>query len=369
MNVSAVDLFCGSGGLTYGLEQAGIPVAAGVDVDPDCKYPYEANTNARFVQSDLEQLARHNPEAVASLFDFRPDVKILAGCAPCQPFSPLNHGKDSSSHDKWGLLDSFRRLVKELDPDLIVMENVYEVRNHDVYQAFEETLEDEGYFLNDDEDKRVYCPEYGIPQKRKRWVLLASKEGPISLGEPTCPTEEDYPTVRETIGHLPPLEAGEVCEERRIHQARSLSETNLERIELMEPGADWRIWEEKGRPDLLLECHKKESGRSFKAPYSRVRPDEPAPTITTQFYNYGSGRFGHYDPEQNRALSLLEGAMLQSFPEDYSFVAEDSEMHIKKMGQLIGNAVPPMLAKRVGERILDHLAEELDTSHRALADD
>ncbi|MFD1513465.1 DNA cytosine methyltransferase [Halomarina rubra] len=369
MNLSAVDLFCGAGGLTYGLERAGIPVSAGVDVDPDCKYPYNTNTNARFVQSDVEPMARRNPERVGSLFDFRPDLKVLAGCAPCQPFSPLNHGTESSSHEKWALLDSFRRLVDDLGPDVVVMENVYEVRNHDVYQAFEEELEDEGYFVNDDNDKRVYCPEYGIPQKRKRWVLLASKEGPISLGEPPFPDEEDYPTVRETIDHLPELEAGEVHSERRIHQARTLSDTNLERIELMEPGADWRIWDKKGRPDLLLECHKKESGSSFKAPYSRVRPDEPAPTITTQFYNYGSGRFGHYDQEQKRALSLLEGAMLQSFPEDYQFVREGEEMHTKKMGRLIGNAVPPKLAEIIGDRIVEHAAEVGGVSPKAVADD
>lgn len=367
MNVSAVDLFCGSGGLTYGLERAGVSVAAGIDVDPDCEYPYQANTNARFVQSDIEPLAKRNPERVASLFDFRPDVKILAGCAPCQPFSALNHGTDSSSHEKWGMIDSFRLLVEDIGPDVVVMENVYQVRNHDVYERFEESLEDAGYFVNDDEDKRVYCPEFGIPQKRKRWVLLASKRGPLSLGEPPIADEADYPTVRETIDHLPPLEAGEEHPERRIHQARTLSETNLERIRLMEPGADWRIWEEKGRRDLMLECHKKESGRSFKAPYSRVRPDEPAPTMTTQFYNYGSGRFGHY--EQDRALSLLEGAMLQSFPEDYEFVPEDEEMYTKQMGRLIGNAVPPKLAELIGERILEHLEETADVPRFAVADD
>jgi DNA (cytosine-5)-methyltransferase 1 len=364
-----VDLFCGSGGLTYGLEQAGIDVAAGVDADPDCAFPYEHNTDAQFVRADIEPIAKRNPERIASMFSFRPDLKILAGCAPCQPFSPLNNGTSSTEHDKWGLINSFQKIAEDIEPDIIVMENVYRVRTHDVYLDFEDRLAELGYEINDDDDKRVYCPEYGIPQKRKRWVLLASKHGPIELGPPTHPTEADYPTVADHIGHLPPLEAGEVHPDDRLHQARTLSETNLERIRIMEPGADWRIWDEKGREDLLLDCHKKESGSSFKAPYSRIRPDEPAPTMTTQFYNYGSGRFGHFDESQDRALSLREGAMLQTFPEDYKFVAPDDEVYVKNTGRLIGNAVPPKLAEKIGQRIVSHAEAVTGAGSTAVADD
>jgi DNA (cytosine-5)-methyltransferase 1 len=359
VNVSAVDLFCGAGGLTYGLENAGIDVEKGIDVDPDCRYPYDENNDASFHQSDIVPLSR-SPEKVGGMFDWSKELTLLAGCAPCQPFSPLNHGGDSTEHEKWAMLDYFRRIVDEVRPDLVATENVFGVRNHEVYQNFVEALEEWGYHVNSDENKRVYCPEYGIPQNRKRWVVIASREGPIELPEPTHPEESDYPSVKHCIDDLPPIEAGEVHSELDLHRSRGLSDKNLERIDLMEPGADWRIWEEKGREDLLLECHKKESGRSFKAPYGRMHPDDPAPTITTQFYNYGSGRFGHYDEEQDRALSLLEGAMLQTFPKHYEFYEDWEDTGVQNLGRMIGNAVPPRLGELIGEAILEHVGVETE---------
>jgi DNA (cytosine-5)-methyltransferase 1 len=136
----------------------------------------------------------------------------------------------------------------------------------------------------------------------------------------------------------------------------------------MEPGGDWRIWEEEGIDHLLADCHTRDSGRSYKAPYSRMRPDDPAPTITTQFYNYGSGRFGHYDTSQDRALSILEGALLQTFPEDYEFFEEFEDVGVKNLGRLIGNAVPPRLAEIVGETILEQVAPE-HVNQKVTADD
>jgi len=366
MNISAVDLFCGAGGLSYGLEQVGISVETGFDNNPACRYPYEANSNADFRSMNVEKLAR-DPEGLRRQYPWDADLKVLAACAPCQPYSTLSHEKDKTreEHDKWGLLDEVRKIVERFEPDVLAMENVLQVRNDGIYNQLVEKLTDLGYFVND--DKNVYCPEYGVPQKRKRWVLLASKEGPIELGDPPCPDETEYPTVRETIGHLPPIEYGETHPDNPLHQSRSLSELNEERIENMEPGEDWTVWEEKGKEHLLLECHKKESGRSYKAPYGRMSPDEPAPTITTQFYNYGSGRFGHYDTDQNRALSLLEGAMLQTFPEDYQFIEDPEEATVTQLGQWIGNAVPPLLGQHIGEAILDHV--DAGKREPALADD
>lgn len=364
MYVAAVDLFCGAGGLTYGLEQAGISVEAGIDNERDGKYPYEANTGADFLDVDAYALGKH-PERVARHFpSWEADVTVLGACAPCQPYSTLNHAGHESreDHDKWGLLGTVREIVEDVEPDVVVTENVLQVRNDDVYLSFEERLEELGYAINPDENKNVYCPEYGIPQKRKRWLMIASKEGEIHLPEPTHPHEDDYPTVRETIGHLPPIEAGEAHHDLDLHRARELSETNLERIKHMEPGGDWRIWEERDLDHLLADCHKRESGRSYKAPYSRMRSDEPAPTITTQFYNYGSGRFGHYDTDQDRALSLLEGALLQTFPEDYEFYEDWEDVGVKNLGKLIGNAVPPRLGEIVGHAICDHVGLEREES-------
>ncbi len=359
MNISAVDLFCGAGGMTYGLERAGIDVTKGIDNAREGLYPYTVNTNAEFVDANVKALAQ-NPERVAYMYPFEADLTVLAACAPCQPYSTMGHSRKGGreDHDKWGLLDSVRKIVEHVEPDVLVTENVLQVRNDGIYEGFEERLEELGYALNSDQNKNVYCPEYGIPQKRKRWLLIASKEGTIELPSPIYEDEDEYPTVREAIGHLPSIGAGETHPEIELHRARSLSETNLERIRNIEPGQDWSVWEENGLDHLLADCHKRDSGRSYKAPYSRLRPDEPAPTITTQFYNYGSGRFGHYDTEQNRALSILEGAILQTFPQDYDFYEDWDDVGIKNLGRLIGNAVPPHLAELAGRSICEKVGAE-----------
>jgi len=355
MDIAAVDLFCGAGGLTCGLERAGIAVEAGVDIDGDSRYPYEQNTNADFTNAKIEPLAQH-PERVKRLYPWNADVTVLGACAPCQPYSTMGHarGTDTEDHDKWGLLNAIREIVEYVEPDIVVTENVLQVRDDEVYLRFEGRLKELGYAINTDDNKSVYCPEYGIPQKRKRWVMVAAKDCQIQLPEPLYTDESMYPTVRDAIGHLPSLQAGEQHPDFELHRARSLSETNLERIRNMKPGGDWTLWEERGLDHLLADCHKKDSGRSYKSPYSRMRPDEPAPTITTQFYNYGSGRFGHYNTEQNRALSVLEGALLQTFPQDYEFYEAWNDVGIKSLGQLIGNAVPPRLGEVVGHAICEH---------------
>lgn len=370
MKVTAVDLFCGSGGLSYGLQEAGISVVKGVDKDPDCKYAYEANIDAEFRQMDVKSLAQ-NPEPIERWYPWDTDVRVLAACAPCQPYSTMSHQKDRGheDHEKWGMLKYVKQIVEQVKPDVVVTENVMQVRNDDVYDEFVASLENMGYHINSDENKNVYGPDYGIPQKRKRWVLMASKEEGLRLPEPE-ELDEDYDIhVEDHIGHLPPVEAGEPHPEYDAHRARNLSETNLERIDNMEPGGDWRLWEEKGREDLLADCHRKDSGRSYKAPYSRMVRDEPAPTITTQFYNYGSGRFGHYDTSQNRALTLLEGAILQTFPEDYEFYDEWEDVGVSNLGRLIGNAVPPLLGEHIGDAILSHVGVDTGATVPAAADD
>lgn len=345
MDVNAVDLFCGVGGLTHGFESVGIPVSAGIDVDPDCRYPFEANNDAEFVEADVAELSS---DEVASLF---PDDahKILAGCAPCQPFSNLNNGKDSEDMEDWSLLKEFGRFVRDIEPSIVTMENVIEIRNHQIYSRFIDTLFKQGYEIS---INKVDCTNYGVPQNRKRLVVLASKIGDITLIDPTHTTYEDRPTVEKTIGGgtLNPIEAGEIDYDDPLHRSQDLAEKNLERIRQSEPGGTWRDWDD----DLILDCHKKDSGSTYDSVYGRMEWDAAAPTITTQFYGYGSGRFGH--PEQDRAISLREGAMLQTFPKSYSFLKEDQEeVHFKQIGRFIGNAVPVRLAEAVGESINQHL--------------
>lgn len=337
--IVAVDLFCGIGGLTKGLEYSGINVKAGIDVDEECKFAYEENNDAKFIKEDIDGI---DPEVVEKHFE--DDKKsLLAGCAPCQPFSSLG-GKGKDHSKKWGLLNDFGRLVREIEPEYVAMENVTRLKSKNIFKDFRKTLEEELDYSVD--VRKIDATNYNVPQTRKRLILVASKEGDISLIEPTA---EEEPTVRKTIEGLPEIEAGERHDEDPLHWVAGLSSKNMERMKASKPGGSWKEdWDE----DLILDCHKKDSGSSYDDVYGRMEWDKPAPTITTQFYAYGSGRFGH--PEQDRAISIREGAMLQTFPRTYKFLQEDEDHSKTKIGKWIGNAVPVKLGEAIGRTIVMH---------------
>lgn len=349
MPCAAIDLFCGVGGLTKGLEQAGINVVAGIDFEASCQYAYEENNNAKFIQRDITTVL---PEELAALYPDDLNIHILAGCAPCQPFSKYTqrYRKDGYKDEKWRLLYSFGTLAKGIKPEIIAMENVPELEKTPVFADFVKELEECGYRIF---HKIVYCPDYGVPQSRKRLVLLASLFGKISL-LPATHTPDKYVTVKDAIGNLPPLIAGSTDPNDLMHSATALSEKNLKRIRQSTPGGTWRDWDK----ELQLKCHKKSSGKTYPSVYGRMRWDAPSPTITTQFYGYGNGRFGH--PTQDRALSLREGAILQSFPKDYKFIRSTDILNKRKLGLQIGNAVPVRLGKVIGLSILDHIRRYSD---------
>jgi DNA (cytosine-5)-methyltransferase 1 len=227
------------------------------------------------------------------------------------------------------------------------MENVPELQKQSLFYCFLEILKNLRYHIS---YNIVNCPNYGIPQMRKRLVLLASRFGSISLIDPDY-TLANYRTVRQTIGNLPTLVAGQQSLSDPLHICSNLSKINLQRIINSSQGGTWHDWDES----LQLKCHKKSSGRSYGAVYGRMKWDTPSPTITTQFFGYGNGRFGH--PEQNRAISLREGALLQSFPIDYEFVEPQKKVNLKLVGTHIGNAVPVLLAKVIGLSIITHLSK------------
>lgn len=338
--IEAVDLFCGVGGLTRGLLAAGVRVKAGYDLDAASRYPFEKNNEgATFYLRDVSSLSGTD---LAS--QYTPGViRLLAGCAPCQPFSTLANGLDKKNDAKWGLLGEFARLVEELLPDLVTMENVPRVTNHAPYQKFVDTLTRLGYHVD---AKRVRCADYGIPQERRRFVLVASRLGEIHIP----PSNASIRTVRDAIGHLPRLEAGQTCSIDPLHKARRLTPINLQRMRASTPGGTWHDWPEA----LRSPCHRSEKGASFRSVYARMQWDKPSPTMTTQCFNFGTGRFGH--PEQDRAITLREAAILQSFPDDYEFVAKGEEIHFSSVGRLIGNAVPPKLGELVGSAFTEHVA-------------
>jgi len=344
--IVAVDLFCGVGGLTHGLKLSGINVSAGIDIDPTCKYPYEKNNRtAVFVEEDVAQLSN---KTVLKYFGDA-DVKVLVGCAPCQPFSlyTLRYRKKGRTDEKWKLLNAFSDKICAVLPDIVSMENVPELAKENIFLEYKTVLEKHKYTVS---WGIVFCPDYGIPQNRRRLVLLASRHGRITIIPPMYNTS-NYRTVRDAIGSLPSINAGEVYEDDPLHSSSLLNKKNLERIRESLQGGTWRDWNEK----LQLACHKKNSGKTYPSVYGRMCWDKPSPTITTQFYGYGNGRFGH--PEQDRALSLREGAILQSFPRNYEFTDPENPLNRRKIGTHIGNAVPVLLGKAIGESIKVHLAE------------
>ena len=343
-SVQAIDLFCGAGGLTRGFKDAGIDVILGTDIDPDCEYPYFSNNKVPFVEKSVDKFyAKDFPELYKEA-----DIKILAGCAPCQPFSSYSHGKLGERDERLPLLKEFARLVSEFKADIVTMENVPLLEKKPIFADFVKCLKDEGF--DKVNYKVVNSADYGVPQSRQRLVLLASRYGPIDMIEPTTPDGKRV-NVRDVIGpgKVSEISAGQVCKGDPLHCASRLSQINLKRIRASKPNGTWRDWDKS----LRAECHRKDSGRGYSGVYGRMSWDLPAPTITTNYSCFGCGRFGH--PEQDRAISLREGALLQSFPEDYCFAEENSVIRKGAIGRMIGNAVPPKLGKAIGESIVKHV--------------
>ena len=341
--VKVVDLFCGVGGLTCGLKKAGLNVVAGFDSDETCKYAYEYNNKAKFECADISNL---DSKEILKYYN-KNDIKILVGCAPCQTFSKqTNKYKNRVNDKKWTLLNYFTEHINSIEPDIISMENVPELTKFDIFDNFKKNLEEKGYNVS---YKIVNCSEYGLPQKRKRLVLLASKLGKIELIKPN--PRKKKRTVEDVLKGLPYLEAGQVDKNDPLHRCPKLSDINIKRIKQSKPGGTWHDWDKS----LLPECYKKPTGATYSSVYGRMSWKAPSPTMTTQFYIYGTGRYGH--PEQNRALSLREGAILQTFPRNYRFVKKGETITYKILGRQIGNAVPVDLGKIIGESIKKHLKE------------
>ena len=345
MRTSVIDLFCGAGGLSHGFKRENFRLACGIDLDPVCRYAFETNNEADFLEMDVTNISGRWLE---KKFHSDAEARILVGCAPCQPFSPYNRMEEDL---RYALVSDFARLITEVRPEIVSMENVSRLssfRKQPVFPNFVERLEKAGYYVWSD---HVFCPDYGVPQTRKRLVLLASLLGEIELEPPTCrPTS--YATVRDTIGGLPRLEAGEADPEDPLHRSSSLSDRNRRRMVASKPGGSWRDWPKQ----LITPCHRRETGKGYESIYGRMVWDAPAPTITTQFFGFGNGRFGH--PEQNRALSLREGALLQDFPQDYEFIRAGDPIYFKRIGRMIGNAVPVGLSRAIAHSIRKHIDKD-----------
>ncbi len=343
--LKAIDFFCGAGGMTYGLKQAGIEILAGIDNDPECKGTYESNNpGSHFINTDINELS---PDKLRKRTGIKKndDSMIFVGCSPCRYWTHINTLKKKSSNTK-NLLMEFCRFVKYFKPGYIIIENVpgmLKKSKESKLDVFLKYLEKNSYLLK---HEVVNANHYGVPQKRKRFILIASRITDIvKLPEPQ---EEPYPVVKDIIGianGFPKIQAGHTDGSQFQHTTANLSEKNILRLKKTPANGGTReAW--KDDPELQINAYRGKDG-IFRDVYGRMYWDRPAPTITTKFIRTSNGRFSH--PEEHRGLSLREGAALQTFSTEYIFVGTD----ISSIAKQIGNAVPPELAKRIGETIVE----------------
>ena len=338
--LKAIDLFCGAGGLTRGLLDAGIDVVAGIDIDPCVGQTYEANNSpSRFFQRDVRQI---DPCELLEIGAVRDKAGlILAGCAPCRAFSKHQRNGRSSGPDAT-LLTAFGKVVAAIRPGWVLVENVpglAQVQGYSTHRRFLGLLVSLGYRIS---QGVLNACHHGVPQYRRRYVMLACRKAVPSLPEPRFgPGRKPFETVRRWIAHYPELEAGEAHPAVPNHVASSLSEMNLVRLRATpKDGGDRTAWP----PALELPCHRGRSS-SFSDAYGRMWWNRFASTLTGRCNSLSNGRFGH--PEQHRAISLREAASLQTFPDHYVFYGPHS--HVARH---IGNAVPVLLAEALGRQVL-----------------
>lgn len=334
-SIIAVDIFNGMGGLTRGLLDAGIKVIKGYDIDKKVQETYEKNNaGVKFYHKDISSLSG---KEILDGIDRKNNLFLLAGCAPCQPFSRINR-KTPKKDKRKILLLQFARLIEETKPDFVFMENVPGLKTgkgKKVFEEFLDILEKEKYFyIYDILDAR----DYGVPQKRKRLVLLASKhrqpEFPVLTNGPKSKGHVPFVTVRKTISKYPIIKG---LKNRIIpnHEIRKLSSLNKLRLKnTKKDGGSRKDWPEK----LILKCHKDYKGHSDV--YGRMEWDKTAPTLTCKCTSISNGRFGH--PSQNRAISVREAAALQTFKDNYIIYGK-----ITEGTRWVGNAVPVKFVKKI----------------------
>ena len=337
--VEAIDLFCGIGGLTYGLKKAKIKIIAGLDNDASCEYAYRKNNKSKFI---CEDIANYDFRKMKKMYS-KDSIKVLVGCAPCQPFTPYARKITNKQNTiREGLIKYFVKAVTILKPHIISMENVRGLTQKKIFTKFVRQINNLGYKVD---YKVVYCPNYGVPQTRYRLVLMASRLGEIEVPSPNH-SKSQYITVGDAIKKLPILRDGGICPSDHVHRCMKLAAINKKRIKHSKPQGTWHDWPK----NLLPDCYKKPSGQTYRNVYGRMSYGHVGPTITTRFLTYGTGRFGH--PTQARAISLREGALLQTFPEDYDF---GEDFKVRECERHIGNAVPPNLGEAIGQAILLHI--------------
>jgi DNA (cytosine-5)-methyltransferase 1 len=361
MPYTAIDLFCGAGGLSAGLEMAGFDVLAGNDVFDAAGRTFEVtHPSAKFIPGPIENLTVERLMQITGLA--RGELTVLVGGPPCQAYSVYNHQR--GMHDtRASLFREYLRIVDGLRPEWIVMENVtgiYSVANGEAVKAIKAELAALGYAVK---DAVLRAEEYGVPQERRRVVFIGNRIGaPISHPEPTHGPGRgaDFVTIRDAIGDLPPLSNGqnpgrvayldgEATSFQRLlrgkastvsdHLAPSLGKVNMQRLPFIPPGGSWRDIPH----ELLPEGMKRAKRSDHTKRYGRMKWDGLSCTVLTKC-DIHWGAYIH--PEQDRAISVREAARLQSFPDSFEFSGSRTDQYVQ-----IGNAVPPLLGKAIGDHL------------------
>ena len=364
--IKAIDLFSGCGGVSCGLTNMKFTVKAAVEIDKsavDTYRNYPPLSRVNVLQKDICELQGADILRAAGIE--QNELYLLAGCPPCQNFSMKNReNKGKTEEERKKLLFEYLRIIEEIHPPFVLMENVPGIKaelNKNILDEFIRRLKNEGGQDNERYavfDKVLNAADYGVPQLRKRFVLHAVRydiyrelqEYGIEFGLPAPTHDKDrrnnllpWVTVREAIGDLPAIAAGEAYPDNGIihnHKCAALDDKNLRRMRHIRANGGSRT---SLPDDLALECHKKKDkdGNTFsghKDVYGIMDGDKPSPTMTGGCLFYSKGRYGHY--AQDRAISIREAARLQTFPDDFIF----SDI-LGKSALQIGNAVPIKLVE------------------------
>lgn len=356
--IRVFDFFSGCGGTSEGLRRAGMDIVLGLDCDLDAALTFTQNfPSASFLLADIRRVKSG---------DLRPYVQavghdpvLFCGCAPCQPFSKQPSTK---KHPRRGrtLLNEFARFVVEFRPHFVLCENVPGLQKVSgetgPFASFCAMLRKNGYEF----DHRVIeCQDFGVPQMRRRLVLLASRVGAVKIPPATHgpKASRGYSTVGEWIRDLPRLRAGQASKTDHVHTAMNLSTLNLKRIKATPAGGSRLDWPRT----LRLKCHadrerKNSEYRGHTDVYGRMRWDRPAPALTTRCISLSNGRYGH--PTQDRAISAREAACLQTFPLDFQFAGS-----VISIARQVGNAVPVVLAETLGKQFVSVLDGDDRSAH------
>lgn len=355
-NLYVIDLFAGCGGSARGFRDAGFEIKVAVDIDKMATETFKTNfPEATVFNSDINYVTGNEILKQAGLRTGSETVVIA--CPPCQGFSSARRNSQRKTDPRNMLIEEFVRLLEEIRPFAFVMENVPGLARGIGKYIFTQTLtkiHSLGYFTV---HGIVDAADYGVPQKRKRLVLIGTNAPDIRIKFPLStnqnPENENntlkpWITVRDTIADLPRIKAGEKNPADQLHASASLSETNLKRMaKTPHNGGSRDSWPD----ELILECHKRVNG--YKDIYGRMRWDTPSPTMTGGCAMISKGRFGH--PEQNRSISLREAARLQTFPDGFMFRGNFGEI-----AKQIGNAVPPRLAQIIAVSLLEDIRNSED---------